>query len=152
MGYSVEGRLKPTVGFLRKLGFNKEDLRGIAVHFPEEMCRDVEKALKPNMEFLMMSGFNNAQICRVISGFPLVLTKSIKSSLQPKISYLGEMRRKIEEVAEYPDFFRYGLKKRIEFRDKQLKQKNIQCSLADILSCSQNNFFIKFGIQEGKKL
>ncbi|GLJ22713.1 hypothetical protein SUGI_0427870 [Cryptomeria japonica] len=152
MGYSVEGRLKPTVEFLRKLGLNKEELRGIAVHFPEMLCRDVEKALKPNVEFLRRSGFGDGQICRIISGFPPVLTKSVKTSLQPKVSFLVDiMRRSIDEVVEYPDFFRHGLKKRIEYRYKQLKQKNVQCSLVDMLSCSHKKFFIKFGIQERNK-
>lgn len=105
--------------------------------------------MRPNVDFLRRSGLSAGQVSKIISGFPPVLTKSIKNSLQPKISFLVEiMGRRIEELAEYPDFFHHGLKKRIEFRYKQLEQMNIQCSLAEMLSYSQKKFVIKFGLQD----
>jgi hypothetical protein len=45
------------------------------------------------------------------------------------------MERPIDEVTDNPNFFRHGLKKRLELRHK-LKQKNIACSLRKMLECN----------------
>jgi mTERF domain-containing protein len=59
------------------------------------------------------------------------------------------MGRRIDEVTDYPDFFRHGLKKRLELRHKLLKKKNIACSLSEMLDCNQKKFLMKFGFFEG---
>ncbi|KAH7856611.1 hypothetical protein Vadar_003510 [Vaccinium darrowii] len=54
------------------------------------------------------------------------------------------MGRRIEEAADYPDFFRHAFKKRLELRQKLLKRNNIQCSLSAMLDCNQKKFLMKF--------
>lgn len=117
------------------------------MHFPEVLCRDVEKILRPNFSFLQKSGFGDRQIASLVSGYPPVLIKSVRNSLEPRIRFLLEvMKRQIEEVVEYPDFFKHGLKKKLEVRQKLLKQREIiGCSLSEMLECNERKFRLKFG-------
>ncbi|KAM1003379.1 hypothetical protein ACFX2C_003709 [Malus domestica] len=146
MGYSVDNRLRPTAEFLKSVGLTEQRLQTVVMNFPEVLCRDVDKILRPNFEFLKRSGFEDGQIAALVSGYPPILIKSIHNSLEPRIRYLVEvMGRRIDEVADYPDFFRHGLKKRVERRHKLLKQTTTDCSLSEMLDCNQKKFVTKFG-------
>ncbi|KAK2665768.1 hypothetical protein Ddye_004342 [Dipteronia dyeriana] len=147
MGYSVSNRLRPTAEFLKSIGLKELDLQMVAVKFPEVMCRDVNKILKPNFNFLKRSGFEDGQIAALVTSYPPILIKSIKNSLEPRIRFLVEvMGRQIDEVTDCPDFFQHGLKKSLELRHKLLKEKNISCSLREMLDCNAKKFRIKFGL------
>lgn len=147
MGYSVDNRLRPTSEFLKSVGLKELDLQVVAVKFPEVLCRDVNKILRPNFTFLKRCGFADGQIAALVAAYPPILIKSIKNSLEPRIKFLVEvMGRQIDEVADYPDFFRHGLKKRLELRHRLLKQRNIYCSLSEMLDCNAKKFLIKFGL------
>ncbi|KAL0447701.1 UNVERIFIED_CONTAM: Transcription termination factor MT, chloroplastic/mitochondrial [Sesamum latifolium] len=149
MGYSVDKRLRPTSEFLRSLGLTGPQLQRVATTFPEVLCRDANKILRPNAMYLKSCGFDSSQIAALVAGYPPVLIKSVSNSLGPRIKFLEHgMGRKIQEIAEYPDFFRHGLKKRLEARQKLLKQKHIDCSLSEMLDCNQKKFLLKFGLVE----
>lgn len=149
MGYSVEKRLQPTSEFLKSIGLTKLDLQRVTVNFPEVVCRDVNKILRPNFIYLKGCGFEGGQIAALVTGYPPILIKSINNSLEPRIRFLVEvMGRRLEEVTDYPDFFRHGFKKRLQLRQKLLKQKNIYCSLSEMLDCNQKKFLLKFGLIE----
>ena len=110
----------------------------------------MSKILRPNFEYLKRCGFGNRQIAALVTGYPPILIKSIKNSLDPRIRFLVEvMGRQIDEVANYPDFFRHGLKKRIELRHRLLKEKDVSCSLSEMLDCNQKKFLLKFGLFKG---
>ncbi|CAK9153351.1 unnamed protein product [Ilex paraguariensis] len=149
MGYSVDKRLHPTSEFLKSIGLTELDIQRVAINFPEILCRDVNKILRPNSTYLKTCGFESGQITALVTGYPPILIKSINHSLEPRIRFLLDvMGRQIEEVASYPDFFRHGLKKRLEWRQKRLKQRNIHCSLSEMLDCNQRKFLEKFGLVE----
>lgn len=150
MGYSVDKRLSPTTHFLKSIGLTDFDLQSVAINFPQVLCRDVNKILRPNFTYLNTCGFSSAQIVAMITGYPPILIKSTKNSLRPRIKFLVEvMRRQLDEAADYPDFFRHGLKKTVESRHKMLKERNIDCSLSEMLDCNPKKFFFKFGFFEG---
>ncbi|XP_010529872.1 PREDICTED: transcription termination factor MTERF6, chloroplastic/mitochondrial-like [Tarenaya hassleriana] len=151
MGYSVEKRLRPTIDFLRSVvGLREEGIQTVVMNFPEVVCRDSDKILRPNFEYLKRCGFGDADIVTMVTGYPPILIKSIKNSLEPRIRFLVEkMGRGMEEVVDYPEYFRHGLKKRVESRYKLLKQKNITCSLSEMLDCNTNKFRQRFGFSEG---
>ncbi|KAF3781863.1 hypothetical protein EJ110_NYTH35585 [Nymphaea thermarum] len=148
MGYSIEKRLRPTADFLRSIGLKEEGLQRVAMTFPQVLCRDAEKTLRPNLEFLRTSGLGPSQIAKLVAGFPPVLVKSIKNSLEPRIRFLVHvMGRNVDELAEYPEFFQHGLKKRIEFRYRLMSYKQEEnCSLVDIFECNQKKFALRFGL------
>ncbi|KAK8916830.1 hypothetical protein KSP39_PZI023051 [Platanthera zijinensis] len=153
MGYSVVNRLRPTAEFLKSVGLNELDIQRVVVGFPEILCRDAEKILKPNLEFLQQSGFNNEQIRLLVTGYPPILIKSTRNSLQPRIKFLvEEMGRELGEVADYPEFFRHGLKRSLEFRHRLLRLNKIDCSLFEMLECKHKKFLAKFGLIEGRGL
>lgn len=147
MGYNVEKRLRPTTEFLLSLGLTKSDLQKVAINFPEVMCRDVDKILKPNLDYLKSRGFDSRQIAGLVGRYPPILIKSVKNSLEPRIRFLVEvMDRGIEEAVDYPEFFQHGLKKRLERREKLLKQKNVSCSLSEMLDCNHKKFLSRFDL------
>ncbi|KVH98345.1 Mitochodrial transcription termination factor-related protein, partial [Cynara cardunculus var. scolymus] len=149
MGYNVEKRLRPTTEFLLSLGITKPDLQKVAVNFPEVLCRDVDRILRPNLDYLKTRGFDSQQIATLVARYPPILIKSVKNSLEPRIRFLVEvMDRRIEEAAAYPEFFQHGLKKRLEKREKLLKQRNISCSLSEMLDCNHKKFLSRFDLVE----
>ncbi|CBI37711.3 unnamed protein product, partial [Vitis vinifera] len=149
MGYSVDKRLRPTSEFLKLIGLTEQDLQKVAMNFPEVFCRDANKILSPNVAYLKRRGFEDGQIAALVSGYPPILIKSIKNSLEPRIRFLVEvMKRDINEVVNYPDFFRCGLKKTLELRQKLLEQRKIECSLSEMLDCNQKKFLLKFNLIE----
>lgn len=147
MGYSVEKRLRPSSEFLKSLGLTESQLQRVAVNFPEVLCRDVDK-IRPNIAYLVSCGLDSRQIARIVAGHPPVLIKSVDNSLKPRIKFLKEeMGREIQEVVDYPDFFRHGLKKRLESRQKMLRRNHIRdCGLSEMLDCNHQKFLLKFGL------
>jgi mTERF domain-containing protein, mitochondrial len=150
VGYSVEKRLRPTTEFLKSIGLGEKELRRVVLNFPEVLSRDVDKILRPNLAFLRSRGFSNAEITSLVSGYAPILIKSVKNSLEPKIKFLVEqMGRQVGEAAEYPEFFKHGLKKSLEVRQKVLKERNMSCSLSEMLGCNQKKFAAKYGLVAG---
>lgn len=146
LGYSVDKRLRPTAEFFRSVvGLTEMDLQRVVMNFPEVLCRDANKSLKPNLTYLNSCGFDYRQVAALVTGYPLVLIKSINNSLEPRIKFLvNVMERQIGEIADYPEFFKHGLKKRLESRHKILTQKGKICSLSEMLDCNQKKFASKF--------
>lgn len=103
--------------------------------------------LRPNFAYLKRCGFGAEQIVPLVNGFPPILIKNIRNSI---FRFLAKvMGRRIDEVTDYPAFFRHGSKKRFELRHKLLKQKNIACSLSETLDYNQKKFLMKYGLFEG---
>ncbi|CAN1289372.1 Transcription termination factor MTERF6, chloroplastic/mitochondrial [Linum perenne] len=146
MGYNIDKRLRPTCEFLRSVGLSAADLQTVLLKFPEVVCRDVEKTLKPNFAYLRRCGFGDGQLVALVTGYPPILIKSIQNSLEPRMKFLVDvMGRQLDEVVDYPNFFQCGLKRTLESRHKFLRQRNIECSLSDMLSCNHKKFFMKYG-------
>lgn len=147
MGYSIDKRLRPTSEFLKSIGLKEMDLQAVALKFPDILCRDVDKVLRPNLVYLRRCGFKDGEVVSLVTGYPPILIKSIKHSLEPRIRFLVEiMGRKLEEVAKYPDFFKHGLKKRLELRHKLLIEKKVDFTLSELLECNQKKFMMKMGL------
>lgn len=148
MGYSVDKRLRPTAEFLKsEVGLQGPDLQRVVMTFPDILSRDVDKILRPNLAFLQSRGFSRDQVTALVAGYPPVLIKSIKHCLEPRIKFLvEEMGRDMGEVVDYPQFFRHGLKRSLEYRHKVLKQMNSSCSLSEMLDCNHKKFAMKFGL------
>jgi len=148
MGYSVDKRLRPTAEFLKSaVGLQGPDLKRVIMSFPDILSRDVDKILRPNLAFLQSCGFSRNQVTALVAGYPPVLIKSIKHCLEPRMKFLvEEMGRDMGEVVDYPQFFRHGLKRSLEYRHKVLKQMNSSCSLSEMLDCNQKKFAMKFGL------
>ncbi|RDX89045.1 Transcription termination factor MTERF6, chloroplastic/mitochondrial, partial [Mucuna pruriens] len=143
MGYSVDKRLRPTSQFLKSIGLSELDLQVLAMNFPAILSRDVNKVLAPNYAYLKKRGFQDRQIVALVVGFPLILVKSIQNSLEPKINFLVDvMGRQVDEVIDYPCFFRHGLKRRVEPRHPTCystpseREKNIAHNVKRICSDS----------------
>lgn len=131
------------------MGLIEFDLQRMAVNFPKVLYRDVEKILRPNITFLKSCGFGDGQIAVLVTGYPPILIKSIRNSLEQGIKFLAEvMGRQIDEVVDYPNFFLHSLRKRLELRQRLLKQRNIDYNLSEMLECNKKKFLLKFGLIE----
>lgn len=148
MGYSIDKRLRPTAEFLKSaVGLQGSNLQRVIMSFPDILSRDVNKILWPNLAFLRSCGFSKDQVMALVSGYPPVLIKSIKHCLEPRMKFLVEvMGWDMGKVVDYPQFFRHGLKRSLEYRHKVLKQTNSRCSLSEMLDCNQKKFAMKFGL------
>ncbi|KAG6399438.1 hypothetical protein SASPL_140919 [Salvia splendens] len=142
--YSVEKRLRPACEFLRSLGLTEPQLQRAAMNFPEVLCRDVNRVLRYNVMYLESCGFSSSQLAAVVAGYPLVMINSVSKLLRPRIKFLKEaMGRSIDEIAEYPGFFRHDIR-RLKSRQKLLTQNGVECSLSEMLDCKHKRFLLKF--------
>lgn len=143
---NVEEKLKPAVEFFRSMGLNKErDMEMLLVRNAQVLCCSIEKNLRPKFIYFKGLGLTEKSIANMIVLFPSVLGQSIECSLAPKIHYLiHDMRRPIEEIVHFPQYFGYSLEKRIKPRHELLKDKSISTSLASMLACVENDFRARY--------
>ncbi|KAE8729577.1 putative Pentatricopeptide repeat superfamily protein [Hibiscus syriacus] len=155
ISYSIESKLTEIVYLLATLGLTRDGMIGkILAKYPFIMGYSVDKRLRPISEFLKSIVLSVTDLQTVTMNFPEVLcrdvSKIIKNSLEPRIRFLVDvMGRQTDKLANYPDFFQHGLKKRIELRHRLLEEKGVNCSPSEMLDCNQKKFLLKFGLFKG---
>lgn len=81
----------------------------------------------------------------MVRRFSPLLGYSIDEVLRPKLDFLvNTMGKTLGDVVDYPRFLSYSLEKKIKPRYWVLKQKNIECSLKDMLGKNDEEFASSF--------
>ncbi|KAK9097701.1 hypothetical protein Syun_024746 [Stephania yunnanensis] len=117
------------VSFLEELGFDKEELKTTFL----------------GMEFLMEAGLSKKQIASMVHRFSPLVGYSIDEVLKPKLEFLlNTMEKPLKDVVEYPRYFSYSLDKKIKPRFWVLKNRNMDCSLKDMLGKNDEEFAAEY--------
>ncbi|KAL2652209.1 hypothetical protein R1flu_020337 [Riccia fluitans] len=143
---NVEDKLRPVVDFFRTMGLNKErDIELLLVRNGQILCCSIEKNLRPKFKFLLGLGLSTVDIANMIVLFPSMLGQSIEGSLAPKYDYLvNVMKRSVDEVIDFPQYFGYSLERRIIPRHEKLHEKAISASLPSMLACVDHDFELRY--------
>ncbi|BBN00183.1 mTERF domain-containing protein, mitochondrial [Marchantia polymorpha subsp. ruderalis] len=143
---NVDDKLRPVVEFFRSMGLNKErDIELLLVRNGQILCCSIEKNLRPKFEFLLGLGLSTTDIANMIVLFPSMLGQSIEGSLGPKYNYLvNVMKRSVDEVIDFPQYFGYSLERRIIPRHEKLHSKAISTSLPSMLACVDHDFEVRY--------
>lgn len=136
---SVEDQLKPAFFYLQRLGFR--DLDALAYNDPVLLVSSVENTLIPKLEFLVSLGFSKKDAIGMVLRCPGLFTFSIENNFKPKFEYfVEEMKGKLEELTEFPQYFAFSLEKRIKQRHIEVVESGVKVSLAMMLKTTDEEF------------
>ncbi|XP_059653825.1 transcription termination factor MTEF1, chloroplastic [Cornus florida] len=139
---NVEFCLRPTLVYLRELGLEKLNTpTNLNAHLLNTRVHKLEEKVR----FLQGVGLSYEDSARVCARLPAIFGYSLENNLRQKIVYLvREMKRSVEEVKEFPQYFAYSLERRIAPRHLHLKQRNVEVPLKRMLLWSDQKFYAKW--------
>ncbi|XP_074337796.1 uncharacterized protein LOC141674982 isoform X2 [Apium graveolens] len=141
----VDKVLRKKIEFLNSMGISGVCLPHVIKKYPELFVCDVGKALHPRMMYLMEIGLSRNDVASMVSRFSPLLGYSIKEVLRPKSEFLvNTMRKPLSEIVKYPRYYSYSMEKKIEPRYWELRSRNVECSLKDMLSKNDEEFAADF--------
>lgn len=90
-------------------------------------------------------GLAKREVCSMICRFSPLLGYSIEVVLNPKVEFfLSTMKKPLKELVGYPRYFSYSLDKKIKPRFWILKNRNVECSLEDMLAKNDEDFAAEY--------
>ncbi|CAM8885723.1 unnamed protein product [Rhodiola kirilowii] len=135
----VDDQLRPTLGFLRKLGF--VGANAISCQTTVLLVSSVENTLLPKFEYLEDLGFRYDEVVRMVLRSPGLLTFSIEKNFKPKVDYfLEEMRGDLDELKGFPQYFSFSLEGKIKPRHQVLLTHGLVMGLPEMLKVSDGEF------------
>ncbi|KAI3983140.1 hypothetical protein MKX01_030862 [Papaver californicum] len=125
---SVRDQLRPTLYFLRRLGFVGQN--GISCQTTLLLVSSVEDTLIPKLDYLKM-----------ILRSPGLLTFSVANNFKPKVEYfLNEMEGDLGELKKFPQYFSFSLEGKIKPRHRLLVEHGFSLFLSEMLKVSDGEF------------
>ncbi|GAB2280261.1 Transcription termination factor MTEF1, chloroplastic [Dionaea muscipula] len=138
----VDDQLRPTLWFLRKLGF--VGAHRITCQTTVLLVSSIENTLVPKLEYMNSLGFSYSEVARMVVRSPALLTISIENNYRPKVEYfLHEMKGDVEEIRRFPQYFSFSLEGKIKPRHKLLVEHGLSMSLAKMLKFSDGEFNVQ---------
>lgn len=139
---SVDYGLRPTLDFLQGLGIKN---LGIPSNLNAHLLNTPIEKLMAKIRFFEGLGLSYEESAGMCARCPAIFGYGVESNLRPKVEYLVYMmRRPLEEVKEFPQYFAFSLKKRIAPRHLHLKERGIRIPLRKMLFYSDEKFYAKW--------
>ncbi|XP_020236756.1 transcription termination factor MTEF1, chloroplastic [Cajanus cajan] len=137
---SVDHQLRPTLHFLRKLGFHGPH-HPLTCHNTLLLVSSVQDTLLPKIQFLKGLGLSHAQVANMVVRSPALLTYSVHNNLRPKVEFFfKEMNGDVADLTRFPQYFSFSLERRIRPRYEKLRQLGLSFRLEDMLKVSDGEF------------
>lgn len=138
----VEYFLRPTLNYLRQLGVNKLN---VPSNLNAHLLNTRVEQMQVRFEFLRSIGFSHDEAANICGRLPAIFGYSIENNLRPKVEYLvDEMKRSLDELKEFPQYFAFSLEKKIMPRHLHLKRRNVKIKLNRMLLWSDGRFYGKW--------
>ncbi|KAL8137652.1 hypothetical protein V2J09_003653 [Rumex salicifolius] len=139
---SVDDQLRPTLYFLRKLGFTGR--HRITSQKTLLLVSSVENTLLPKIEFLQDLGFSHSTVTNMLLRSPCLLTFSIENNYRPKVEYfLKEMKGDLTQIKRFPQYFSFSLEGKIKPRHRLLVEHSLSMPLSEMLKVSDGEFNVR---------
>ncbi|OVA09831.1 Mitochodrial transcription termination factor-related [Macleaya cordata] len=136
---SVRDQLRPTLYFLRRLGFVGQN--AITCQTTLLLVSSVEDTLIPKLDYLQSLGFSYREAVKMVLRSPGLLTFSISNNFKPKVEYfLNEMKGDLAELKKFPQYFSFSLEGKIKPRHRLLVEHGFSLSLSEMLKVSDGEF------------
>nr|XP_043619132.1 transcription termination factor MTEF1, chloroplastic [Erigeron canadensis] len=136
---SVKDQLKPALFYLKRLGFR--DLNALAYQDCVLLVSNVENTLMPKLNYIVSLGFSRSEAVEMVLRCPGLFTFSLDNNFKPKFEYFDEeMKRDMEELKEFPQYFAFSLEKRIKPRHLEAMESGVKISLALLLKTTDEEF------------
>lgn len=132
-------QLRPTLWFLRKIGFVGSN--SITCQTTLLLVSSVDGTLMPKLEYLMSLGFEYAEVVNMVLRSPALLTYSIENNFKPKVEYfLEEMNGDLTDLKRFPQYFSFSLERKIKRRHQLLCEHCLSLPLSEMLKPSDGEF------------
>ncbi|KAL8192302.1 hypothetical protein R6Q57_027969 [Mikania cordata] len=136
---SVENQLRPALFYLRRLGFR--DLGALAYQDCVLLVSNVENTLMPKLDYLISLGFSKPEAIEMVLRCPGLFTFSLDNNFKPKFEYFEkEMKRDMNELKDFPQYFAFSLEKRIKPRHLEAVECGVEISLPLLLKTTDVEF------------
>ncbi|XP_077214205.1 mitochondrial transcription termination factor family protein [Tasmannia lanceolata] len=136
---NVSDQLRPTLYFLRRLGFVGS--HAISCQTTLLLVSSVETTLLPKLDYLQSLGFSYKEVVRMVLRSPGLFTFSIENNFRPKVEYfLNEMEGDLSELLDFPQYFSFSLDGKIKMRHRLLVEHGFSLRLPDMLKISDGEF------------
>eukprot|EP00262_Sarcandra_glabra_P002059 TRINITY_DN12318_c0_g1_i1.p1 TRINITY_DN12318_c0_g1~~TRINITY_DN12318_c0_g1_i1.p1 ORF type:complete len:299 (-),score=6.70 TRINITY_DN12318_c0_g1_i1:26-922(-) len=136
---SVRDQLRPSLYFLRRLGFVGH--HEITCQTTLLLVSSVERTLLPKLDYLMSLGFSYKEVVKMLLRSPGLFTFSIENNFRPKVEYfLKDMKGDLAELSDFPQYFSFSLKGKIKPRHQVLVEHGFVIPLRDMLKVSDGEF------------
>lgn len=84
---------------------------------------------------------SNEEAVGMVLRCPALFTFSVENNFRPKFEYFaGEMKRRLEELKEFPQYFAFSLEKRIKPRHLEVVERGVEMGLPLMLKTTDEEF------------
>lgn len=116
-------------------------LQTLAYQDPILLVSSVENALIPKLRYLESIGLSRAEAVGMVLRCPALFTFSIEKNFEPKLEFFQEeMRGRLEELKEFPQYFAFSLEKRIKPRHAEVLRSGTRLPLPAMLKSTDQEF------------
>lgn len=150
LSLDVKAKLGERLTFLTSdIGIRAEDMGAVIAKLPQILVINTSKAID-RVNFLRQAGLTAADVGSMVTNCPQLLAASIEKSLKPNLNYLVEnMKRKLEEVVEFPAYLLFNLGEIVRPRHEETVEKGVDCSLEWMLNCPEDVFQQRLTVDYG---
>lgn len=140
VGLPLKAKLSSQQYFFNlKLKIDPEGFARVVEKMPQIVSLNQNVILKP-VEFLLGRGISADDVAKMIVKCPQVIALRVELMKRSFYFLKSEMKRPIQELLEFPEYFTYSLESRIKPRYQQLASKGVSFSLPWFLNCSDQRF------------
>ncbi|XP_077249975.1 mitochondrial transcription termination factor family protein isoform X2 [Tasmannia lanceolata] len=140
LGLPLKAKLSTQQYFFNlKLKIDPEGFARVIERMPQIVSLNQSVILKP-VEFLRGRGISPDDVAKMVVKCPQLVALRVELMKNSFYFFKSEMKRPIQELMEFPEYFTYSLESRIKPRYQKLSSKGVPCSLAWFLNCSDQRF------------
>ncbi|OVA06620.1 Mitochodrial transcription termination factor-related [Macleaya cordata] len=140
IGLPLKAKLSSQQYFFNlKLKIDPEGFARVIEKMPQIVSLNQSVILKP-IEFLRGRGIQAEDVAKMVIKCPQLVALRVELMKNSFYFFKSEMKRSLQELMEFPEYFTYSLESRIKPRHQRLSNKGIKCSLAWFLNCSDQRF------------
>ncbi|XP_068642734.1 transcription termination factor MTERF4, chloroplastic [Aristolochia californica] len=140
LGLPLKAKLSTQQYFFNlKLKIDPEGFAQVVEKMPQIVSLNQNLILKP-AEFLRGRGIPNDDVAKMVVKSPQLLVQRVELMKNSFYFFKSEMKRSMQELVEFPQYFTYSLESRIKPRYRKLETKGLKCNLDWFLNCSDLRF------------
>lgn len=140
LGLPLKAKLSAHQYFFNlKLGIDPDGFARALERMPQIVSLNQSVILKP-VEFLRGRGISGEDVARMVVRCPQLVALRVELMKNAYYYFKSEMKRPLQELLEFPEYFTYSLESRIKPRYQRIASNGIRCSLDWFLNCSDLRF------------
>lgn len=140
IGLPLKAKLSSQQYFFNlKLKINPDGFALVVEKMPQIVSLNQNVIMKP-VEFLIGRGISPDDVAKMVVKCPQLVALQVGLMKNSYYYYKTEIGRPVKELVEFPEYLTYSLESRIKPRWQRLQSKEIRCSLAWFLNCSDQRF------------